>query len=100
MRLVDSFISSFGRRHGRSLTPYKKRLVEELLPKLTLNCHPREGGDDKEIRLEIGFGAGEHLAAQAKTYPECLFIGCEPYINGVAKLLAQIDRENITNIRL
>ena len=38
--------------------------------------------------LEIGFGGGEHLAAQAAAHPEVGLIGCEPYIAGVARLLA------------
>jgi tRNA (guanine-N7-)-methyltransferase len=54
----------------------------------------------RAVWLEIGFGAGEHLAAQAKANPDIGFIGCEPFINGVARLLAQIDAEGLTNIRL
>jgi tRNA (guanine-N7-)-methyltransferase len=50
--------------------------------------------------LEIGFGGGEHLAARARTHPEIGFIGCEPFVNGVAKLLAVIDRDMIENIRI
>ena len=54
----------------------------------------------KQFTLEIGFGAGEHLAAQARHHPERHYLGSEPYINGVAKLLAVIDREKLTNIRI
>jgi tRNA (guanine-N7-)-methyltransferase len=50
--------------------------------------------------LEIGFGGGEHLAAQARAHPDIGFIGCEPFVNGVAKLLAVIDREGLSNIRI
>ena len=50
--------------------------------------------------LEIGFGGGEHLAAQANAYPAVGFIGCEPFVNGVARLLANIEQENLSNIRL
>ncbi len=50
--------------------------------------------------LEIGFGGGEHLAAQAKAHPAVGFIGCEPFVNGVARLLANIEQENLSNIRL
>jgi tRNA (guanine-N7-)-methyltransferase len=53
-----------------------------------------------ELRLEIGFGGGEHLAAEALAYPQTGFIGCEPYINGMAKILSLIEANNITNIRL
>ena len=50
--------------------------------------------------LEIGFGAGEHLAWQAQAHPDIGFIGCEPFINGVARMLSDIDRAALDNIRL
>lgn len=53
-----------------------------------------------ELVLEIGFGGGEHLLAQAAHNPDTLFIGVEPYINGVAKCLAGIDKQKLANIRL
>ena len=52
------------------------------------------------VALEIGFGAGEHLAAQAAAHPERGFIGCEVFENGVAKLLAEIEQRRLANIRL
>ena len=52
------------------------------------------------IHLEIGFGGGEHLAAQARARPETGFIGCEAYRNGLAKLIAVIEAEGLPNIRL
>ena len=52
------------------------------------------------VRLEIGFGGGEHLVAEARAFPHTGFIGCEPYVNGMAKILAQIEAHNIGNIRL
>ena len=65
---------------------------------------PISGGESprppSEIWLEVGFGAGEHLAAQAEAHPEIGFIGCEPFINGVAALLAQIDVRHLSNIRI
>ena len=54
----------------------------------------------KEIWLEIGFGGGEHLIHQAKANPDLGFIGCEPFVNGVAMLLGKIEREGINNIRI
>ena len=60
---------------------------------------PLKGGAEK-LALEIGFGGGEHLLAQAAHNPDTLFIGCEPYINGVAKCLAGIDEQKLKNIRL
>ena len=44
----------------------------------------RTGGT--ETWLEIGFGGGEHLAAQARAHRDVNFLGCEPFVNGMAKL--------------
>src|SRR5262249_3705075 len=52
------------------------------------------------IRLEIGFGGGEHMIAQAEQHPRTGFIGVEPFVNGMAKALAAIDLKNLSNIRL
>lgn len=57
-------------------------------------------GEISDVWLEVGFGGGEHLAWQAEKNPEIGHIGCEPYISGVAKLLARIADKNISNIRL
>jgi tRNA (guanine-N7-)-methyltransferase len=53
-----------------------------------------------EIGLEIGFGGGEHLAAEAAAHPGMGFIGCEPFVNGMAKALALIEAHGLDNIRL
>ncbi len=53
-----------------------------------------------EVWLEIGFGAGEHLLAQARRHPDLGFIGCEPYANGVAALLPAIAEDGIETIRI
>jgi tRNA (guanine-N7-)-methyltransferase len=93
------FLSSFGRNRGRTLRPVQQKLVDELLPKLTVTGLPDTKGY-KKLALEIGFGGGEHLVAQAAGNPDTLFIGVEPYINGVAKCLVEIDRQKLKNIRL
>ncbi len=83
-------------------------LVEELLPRLAIEL-PESGevdptrlfaGSVQSIWLEIGFGAGEHLAAQAEAHRDCGFMGCEVFENGIAKLLGDIERRRLTNIRL
>jgi tRNA (guanine-N7-)-methyltransferase len=79
-------------------------LIDGLLPSVALP----EGAIDphslfphaREVALEIGFGGGEHLAAQARAHPERGFIGCEPFVNGVAKLLTQIEAQKLGNIRV
>ncbi|MBT3991202.1 MAG: tRNA (guanosine(46)-N7)-methyltransferase TrmB [Rhodospirillaceae bacterium] len=97
----------YGRRKGHPLRPHRQQLMNELLPKLVISPDSSEPldpltlfEDKSDIWLEIGFGAGEHLAAQAAANPAIGFIGCEPYINGVATLLSVIEREELSNIRL
>ncbi len=50
--------------------------------------------------LEIGFGGGEHLAAQARAHPNISYIGCEAFLNGIAKALALIEADQLRNVRL
>ena len=57
-------------------------------------------GDSRPLHFEIGFGSGEHLAYRADLLPDHGFIGCEPFVNGMAKLLATIAREDLGNVRL
>jgi tRNA (guanine-N7-)-methyltransferase len=93
----------YGRRKGKRLRATQDELVRTLLPRLRIDPRkPLQAFDApvSGLRLEIGFGGGEHLAAQARAHPGCGFIGCEPFVNGVAKLLAVIDREGLCNIRI
>ncbi len=54
----------------------------------------------REVRLEIGFGGGERLIGEAHEHPLIGFIGCEPFVNGMAKALAQIEALSLKNVRL
>ena len=100
--------SFFGRRKGHKLRNHQTDLIEHLLPRLTLDLGTADASDPaalfdapvNEMRLEIGFGGGEHLAAEALAFPQTGFIGCEPYVNGMAKILSLIEAHNIANIRL
>jgi len=101
--------SFFGRRKGHKLRNHQADLIDNLLPHLALDIGggPAPGNltelfDDgaANVRLEIGFGGGEHLIAEAQAFPHTGFIGCEPYVNGMAKILTQIEALNIRNIRL
>jgi tRNA (guanine-N7-)-methyltransferase len=99
--------SFFGRRKGHKLRPHQADLIEHLLPHLSIDiASPASSLTElfdppvQAMRLEIGFGGGEHLIAEAQTLPDTGFIGCEPYVNGMAKILAQIEAHNIGNIRL
>ena len=103
----------YGRRHGKRLRPTQRRQLEELLPRLAIAGVDRGANtertllrraalfpDERPIWLEIGFGGGEHLAAQAAAHPEIGLIGCEPFVNGVAMALARIAAAGLTNVRL
>jgi len=100
--------SFFGRRKGHRLRAHQADLIEHLLPHLALDIAGQVPADlahhfdppADQIRLEIGFGGGEHLAAEARAHQDTGFIGCEPYVNGMAKILSQIETHNIGNIRL
>jgi tRNA (guanine-N7-)-methyltransferase len=96
-----------GRRRGKKLRPGHKALVEKFLPTLRVTAHNPDpdfsatmADVPDQVWLEIGFGGGEHLAAQAIAHPDIGFIGAEPYVNGVAKLLSTIDGGNLKNIRI
>ena len=96
----------YGRRRGHRLSERRQALVDDLLPRLLLPADPplvdatALFGDNRDIWLEIGFGAGEHLAWQAKHHPELGFIGAEPFINGVASLLAAVEAQGLSNLRV
>ena len=101
-------LRSYGRRKARPLSERKDRLLNELLPTLCLPL--REPAPSPlaslfaqpvgEVWLEIGFGSGEHLVWQAEHHPEIGFIGCEPFINGVASLLGKIETLGLNTIRI
>ncbi len=96
----------FGRRKGKKLRLNQADLFANLLPELRVDL----AGDlspaalfenpPVDLWLEIGFGGGEHLVLQANAYPTVGFIGCEPFVNGMAKMLSTIDRDGLKNIRL
>jgi tRNA (guanine-N7-)-methyltransferase len=106
--VAHSHGSFFGRRKGHKLRSHQAELIEHLLPRLTLDigaeCLPDLAAvfdpPAASVRLEIGFGGGEHLIAEARAFPDTGFIGCEPYVNGMAKILTQIEAHDVGNIRL
>jgi tRNA (guanine-N7-)-methyltransferase len=53
-----------------------------------------------DINLEIGFGGGEHLIAEAQRLPGSGFIGCETYAAGLARLLHEIELCQTGNVRI
>lgn len=101
----------YGRRHGKKLRDSQRRLLAELLPRLRIaGVNPEENparaplpavfADGRALWLEVGFGGGEHLVAQAAAHPEVGVVGCEPFVNGVAMALGRIERAGVGNVRL
>jgi tRNA (guanine-N7-)-methyltransferase len=96
-----------GRRRGKKLRPRQAGLLAELLPQLAipdddLPLDPRGlfRQPVKAVWLEIGFGGGEHLAHIAARHRDFGFLGCEPFINGVAKAVSRIAEHQLDNVRL
>jgi len=94
----------YGRRAGHKLREGQAALVEDLLPRVAVPDGPIDAvtlfGDVRPLELEIGFGAGEHLAEQAAMRPANGFIGCEPFLNGVVGALGHIRDRGLGNLRL
>lgn len=98
----------FGRRKGRPLRKEQSARFEDLLPRLMVPVNDPAPDDltslfsvpVKCVRLEIGFGGGEHLIHRALENPDIGYIGCEPFINGMAKALMRIHELGLKNIRL
>ncbi len=97
-------LRSYGRLKSRPIKPRQAALVESLLPGLRVPPGPVDPKslmpDAREIWLEIGFGGGEHMAAQAARAPDVLILGAEPFQNGVASAVRYIDEQSLTNVRL
>ena len=96
----------FGRRSGKRLHRGQEALYRDVLPELeiTLGDAPLDPAAlfpaAARYVLEIGYGGGEHLTRLARTEPDTGFIGCEVFSGGIAKLLQQIDEQDLGNVRL
>ncbi len=90
----------YGRRKGKPLRRHHLDLMERLLPQVQVDVASPLAGCQERCWLEIGFGGGEHLAHQAGLHPSVTVIGAEPYLNGVAKLLAEIDERKLANVKV
>jgi tRNA (guanine-N7-)-methyltransferase len=97
-------LRSYGRLKSRTIKPRQAALMDTLLPAIRAPLEPFEPralmAGAAEAWLEIGFGGGEHLAAQAARRPDVLFIGAEPFHNGVASALRHIDEAELKNVRV
>ena len=98
----------FGRRKGKPLRERQVQHLETLLPELKVDLSTEAPADittlygfkPERMRLEIGFGGGEHLILRAVETPETGFIGVEPFVNSMAKLIGRVEETGAKNIRL
>lgn len=95
----------YGRAKGHKLRKGQAALVDTLLRQVSVpEIGPLDAdtlfGSARPLELEIGFGAGEHLAGQAMMRPEHGFIGCEPFLNGVVGALGHLRDQSLANVRL
>lgn len=104
MPFDPSRLRTFGRLKSRPIKPRQAALMDELLPSLRAPAAPFDPADlvagAAEAWLEIGFGGGEHMAAQAARRRDVLILGAEPFQNGVASAIRHIDEGGLTNVRL
>ena len=95
----------YGRSRGKTLREGQERLLAEALPLFSIEPESLPAGrafvtPPREVWLEVGFGAGEHLVEQAKANADVGLVGCEPFLNGVVAALAGLKREQLSNVRL
>jgi tRNA (guanine-N7-)-methyltransferase len=97
-------LRTYGRIKARPIKPRQAALLKTLLPRLRVPAEPFDPRalmpQARAVWLEIGFGGGEHMAAQAAAHPDLLIIGAEPFQNGVASALRHIDEQGLANVRL
>jgi tRNA (guanine-N7-)-methyltransferase len=105
---LERDLRSYGRRRGRKPSNRQQTLWSEVLPRIALPLdgeelrHPQRlfSPPVRDVWLEIGFGGGEHLLWQARQHPDVGIIGCEPFEDGVIKVLSAVASENVANIRV
>ena len=98
-------LRSYGRIKSRPIKARQAGLMESLLPKIALDMSgpvdpKRLKADAAEVWLEIGFGGGEHMAAQAARRPDTLVLGAEPFLNGVASAVRHVEEQALSNVRI
>lgn len=104
-RTTEAF---FGRRHGKTIRPLPAKALAEELPKYRLDLTQAPPVDLASlfaasvsgVRVEIGFGGGEHFRHEAMRFPGVGFIGVEPFVNGMAKLVLAMLEQPLRNVRV
>src|ERR1700761_6641904 len=91
-------LRSYGRIKSRPIKPRQAGLMETLLPQIAVDLTDPLAGWSGETWLEIGFGGGEHMAAQAAKFtrdgaPDLRILGAEPFVNGVASAVRHVAEQ-------
>lgn len=97
----------FGRRHGKTIRPQQAAALDSGLARYRLDLTSPAPADLRplfgavsQIRLEIGFGGGEHLYHMASSRSDTGFIGVEPFVNGMARLMTSLNEAPLANLRV
>lgn len=98
----------FGRRRGKTLRPRQAEALGTGLGRFGLDLSRPAPADlgtlfsasVEAVRLEIGFGGGEHLLSEAQAHPVTGFIGVEPFVNSMAKMTMALAAAPLDNLRL
>lgn len=98
----------FGRRFGRPMRDTRRKALETFLPEISIDLPPTGmlepralfGDSISEVWLEIGAGNGEHAVWQAARNPCVGLVAVEPYMNGVASLVAETQGQGLKNVRV
>jgi tRNA (guanine-N7-)-methyltransferase len=90
----------YGRRKGKPLRRHHLELMEKLLPAIAIDLSNPLAHTVQKRWLEIGFGGGEHMAHQAALHPDVTVVGAEAFLNGVAKALAHVEKNSLSNVRI
>ncbi|MCY4551668.1 MAG: tRNA (guanine(46)-N(7))-methyltransferase TrmB [Defluviicoccus sp.] len=107
--MADARRILYGRRRGRKLRDGQQALLDDVVPGLEIALGPSSrpiepaalfGRPVREVWLEVGFGAGEHLLAQAAANRDVGLIGCEPYVTGVVRMVRGLREAGLDNIRI
>jgi tRNA (guanine-N7-)-methyltransferase len=101
-------LRSYGRRRGRKPSVRQAALWRDVLPRVAIDpAQPAPAPlaglfapPVEDVWLEIGFGGGEHLLWQARANPGIGLVGCEPFQDGVVKVLSAIEAEGLANVRV
>ena len=88
------------------MTPAQSRALAGLWPRYGIDYAAKPldfasvFGRRAGVVLEVGFGMGETTASIAAAHPALDFVGVEVHAPGVGALLARLDAQRLTNVRV